>query len=64
MSIKNNPTYFQEKWLTQDDYWQWLVEAPVNTSAKCKLCKKTFKLSTMAEDALKSHAGSMRHIKT
>ena len=39
----------------------WLAEAPEDTNAKCKLCKKVLKLSNMAADALKSHADSKRH---
>ena len=39
----------------------WLDEAPEDTNAKCKLCKKVFKLSNMVADALKSHADSKRH---
>ena len=58
---KKKQTYFQKSWLDQEQYKDWLTEAPEDTSAKCKLCKKVFKLSNMAADALKSHADSERH---
>ena len=58
---KKKKTYFQRIWLVQEQYKDWLPEAPEDTNAKCKLCKKVYKLSNMAADALKSHADSERH---
>ena len=61
MPKKKRKTYFQKSWLDQEQYKDWLAEAPEDTNAKCKLCKKVFKLSNMAADALKSHANSELH---
>ena len=54
-------TYFQKTWLDKPEYKEWLSEVDDNKLAFCKVCKKSFKLSNMAEDAIKSHAGSDRH---
>ena len=54
-------TYFQKSWLDQEEYKDWLAEAPEDTSDKCKLCKKVFELSSKIADVLKSHADSERH---
>ena len=58
---KKKKTYFQKCWFSQEQYEDWLAEAPEDTNAKCKLCKKVFKISNMAANALKSHANSDRH---
>ena len=60
MSAKKK-TYFWKNWFHQQQYKDQLAEAPEDTNAKCKLCKKVFKLSNMAADVLKSHAYSERH---
>ena len=54
-------TYFQKTWLDKPEYKEWLSEVDDNKLAFCKVCKKSFKLSNMAEDTIKSHAGSDRH---
>ena len=38
---KKKKTYLQKSWLDQEQYKDWLVEAPEDTNAKCKLCKKS-----------------------
>ena len=58
---KKKKTYFQQSWLYQEQYKDCLPEAPENTNAKSKLCKKVFKLSNTAADSLKSQADSERH---
>ena len=54
-------TYFQKTRLAKPEYKEWLSEVDDNKLAFCKVCKKSFKLSNMAEDVIKSHAGSDRH---
>ena len=34
-------TYFQDTWLSDDKYKDWLVSTGKNTQARCKRCKKT-----------------------
>ncbi|XP_047123731.1 uncharacterized protein LOC124806683 [Hydra vulgaris] len=55
-------TYFQEDWLQQDIYKDWLVpNAHAKTKAYCKKCKKSFELSNMGIQAVKSHAAGKKH---
>ena len=48
----------QKSWLDQEQNKDWLAEASEDSNAKCKLCKKVFKLLNMATDALKCYADS------
>ena len=34
-------TYFQKSWLDQEQYKNFLAEAPEDTNAKCNICKKS-----------------------
>ena len=53
---------FNSDWMSRDQYKAWLTLVPEdNTKAKCKLCAKTFLLSDMGEQALKSHAAVKKH---
>ena len=57
----NEEDFFQKSWLDQEQYKDWLAEAPEGTNVKCKLCKKVLKILNMAADDLKSHAHSELH---
>ena len=57
-NCQKKKAYFQKSWFDQEQYKDWLAEAPEDTNAKCKFCKIGFKPSNMATDALKSHADS------
>ena len=37
--LEKKKIYFQKSWLVQEQYKDWLAEAPEDTNAKCKLCK-------------------------
>ena len=54
---------FNSDWMSKDQCIAWLTSVPEgNTKAKCKLCAKTFLLSYMGEQALRSHAAGKKHI--
>ena len=54
---------FNSDWMSKDQYKAWLTSVPTdNTKVKCKLCAKTFSLSNMGEQALKSHAAGKKQI--
>ena len=60
---KKKQTYFQDSWLSNENYELWLRKIPnKNTFARCRLCEKDFDLSNMGEKALKSHAKGKGHI--
>ena len=53
-------TYFQEDWLQHPDYKDWLApDTHENTKAHCKGCCKSFELSNMGIQAVKSHAAGI-----
>ena len=50
-------TFFVKKWLEDPELNIWLGEVKGDTtSAKCKVCRTVFKLSTMGNSALKDHS--------
>ena len=54
---------FNSDWMSKDQYIAWLMSVPEdNTKVKCKLSAKSFSLSNMGEQALKSHAVWKKHI--
>ena len=56
-------TYFQASWVNDPEYKDWVQRVPDDeNSAQCKLCRKTFTLSTMGTGALKSHMSSKKHL--
>ncbi|XP_047146037.1 uncharacterized protein LOC124818961 [Hydra vulgaris] len=60
--MTSEKTYFQEDWLQQDIYKDWLVpNAHAKTKAHYKKCKKSFELSNMGIQAVKSHAAGEKH---
>ena len=51
MSSENS--YYQERWLSDERFKDWLVPAQAKREARCKGCKKSFTLSNMAYKHLK-----------
>ena len=58
---KVEKTFFQESWLSNEEFKSWLVLTENKQQARCKRCKKTFELSNMGVQALKSHADGKNH---
>ena len=56
-----NQTYFNKDWLKHPEYKYWLKEDADRKKAHCKLCYKTFGLSNMGAQALKSHMSGKKH---
>ena len=56
------PCTYNVEWTTDDDYGTWIARDPTsNTRAKCKVCEKTFDISTMGTSAVKSHMKGVKH---
>ena len=53
---------FNDNWLEDEKYWQWLKKMASNHEARCALCKKTIQLGTMGHIALDSHRKCCDHI--
>lgn len=56
-------TYFNDNWLRNLSYKSWIQRGPSSEEGRCKMCKSTFKLGNMGEQALKSHANGKIHKK-
>ena len=55
--MSNEQTFFQEIWLSDNRFKGWLEPVAQNNSqARCIRCKKTFGLSNMGVQAVKSHS--------
>ena len=54
MSKKLKQTYFQEDWLMDKEFSEWVARAENDQEAKCTLCKSNIKLSNMGVTALRS----------
>ena len=53
---------FNKEWIDKVEYRDWLLPEPSNnTKVKCRLCMRSFSLSSMGEPALKSHAQGKKH---
>lgn len=53
---------FQEKWLKEDKYKDWLIKDSSNKHlARCAACKISLNLSSMGESVLKQHMVTERH---
>ena len=59
--MNNENSYFQEHLLSDERFKDWLVPAQTKREAGCKRCKKSFALSNMGIQALKSHAESKKY---
>ena len=55
-------TKFSEQWLAMPEYRDWLEPGIDKYSAKCRLCKKEFGISSMGESALWSHSRGTKHL--
>ena len=49
-------SYFSDCCLEEDAFKSWLNKAVDKKQARCRLCKKGFKLSSMGKKAVVSHA--------
>ena len=52
----SDKTYYQQDWLTIPLFKEWLSAGKQSTKGYCKRCSKTFELSNMGIQAVKSHA--------
>ena len=60
----SKPTFFNDDWLKNTRYSDWLVKVVENNRrARCKRCFKSFALSNIGEGALANHATSKIHTK-
>ena len=59
--MNSENSYFQERWLSDERFKDWLVPAQTEREARCKRCKKSFALSDMGVQALKSHGKGKKH---
>ena len=60
MSKKLKQTYFQEDWLTDKEFSEWVARAENDKEARFTLCKSNIKLSNMGVTALRSHVKSSK----
>ena len=51
---------FNPNWLHNPEFSTWLVHRD-DSSAHCKLCEKTFSITTLGISALRSHAKGVKH---
>ena len=63
MSKMEDQTYFLKNYLTDPDFKNWPADTNDNTTAHCKVCHKSFKLSNMRRRALISHASGKSYKK-
>ena len=63
MSKKSKQTYFQDGWLSSEEFKAWLCKASTKGEPRCRLCKTNIALSNMGIRALRSHAGNKSHVK-
>ena len=55
-------TYFQEDWLTDKEFSEWVATAENDKEARCTLCKSNIKLSNMGVTALRNHVKSSKNM--
>ena len=63
MSKKSKHTYFQDGWLSSEEFKAWFCKASTKVEARCRLCLINMALSNMEIRALRSHAGNKSHVK-
>ena len=62
MPLKVKKCHFQNEWLTNEEYSNWVQVVPKNRSrVKCSLCKTEIDISNMGVSALDSHAAGKKH---
>ena len=54
-------TFFQDIWLTNDQYKIYFQEDADIYSAKCKVCTKSFSVAGQGRKALDTHAKGLKH---
>ena len=59
--MNSENSYFQERWLSDERFKDWLVPAQTKREARCKRCKKSFELLNMGVQSLKNHAEGKKH---
>ena len=59
--MSKGSSYFQDCWLVDDRFKDWISETQSRTEARCKLCRKTIMLPNIGVQALKSHADGKKH---
>ena len=60
--INKYSTSFQDIWLSNADYKDWLRKDNASNDAFCKFCQKKFSVSAMGESAIKSQAKGKFHL--
>ena len=59
--MSKDSSYFQDCWLVDDRFKDWISETQSRTEARCKFRRKTIMLSNIGVQALKSHADGKKH---
>ena len=55
-------TYFQDDWLMDNNFKNWIFKKENDAfSASCKICNKTISIADQGVKALESHEKSMKH---
>ena len=63
MSKKSKQPYFQDGWLSSEEFKEWLCKASTKGEARCRLCQTNIALSNLGISAVRSHAGNKSHVK-
>ena len=63
MSKKSQHAYFQDSWLSSEEFKAWFCKASTKGEARCRLRQTNTALSNMGIRALRSHAGNKSHVK-
>ena len=63
MFKKSNQTYFQDGWLSYEEFKAWLCKASTKGEARCRRCQTNIALSNIGIRALRSYAGNKSHVK-
>ena len=63
MFKKSKRTYFQDDWLSSEEFKAWLCKASTKGEARCRLCQTNIALSNMGIRAFRSYAGNKSHVK-
>ena len=62
MPPKVKKCHFQNEWLINEEYSNWVQAVPKNRSrVKCSFCKTEIDISVMGVSALDSHAAGKKH---
>ena len=58
----NKEAQFQDSWLYEDKFQEWLLGGKENIQPKFRLCQKIIELLNMGIQALMSHAAGKKHL--